>query len=40
MSRAPSVDHMFTLKVDNISSRTTESDLKDVFGRYGEIGRP
>ena len=38
MPPAPNVDKMHTLKVDNLSSRTTESELKDTFGRFGEIG--
>jgi len=27
-----------SVKVDNISYRTTESELRDLFGRYGSIG--
>ena len=36
---APDVEHMHTLKVDNLSSRTTEADLKEVFGKHGEVGK-
>ena len=39
MSRAASIEHMHTIKVDNLSSRTTESELRDAFARFGEIGR-
>ena len=39
MPRAPDVDRMHTLKVDNLSPRTSENDLRDTFGRFGEIGR-
>eukprot|EP01031_Cornospumella_fuschlensis_P041061 gene41061-50094_t len=39
MSRGPpDVNHMFTLKVDNIGARTSNESLKDKFSPYGEIG--
>lgn len=34
----PNVDAMYTLKVDNITYRTTPEVLKDAFSKYGEVG--
>mmetsp|Transcript_17118 Transcript_17118/g.23536 ORF Transcript_17118/g.23536 Transcript_17118/m.23536 type:complete len:181 (+) Transcript_17118:18-560(+) len=34
----PNVDTMFTLKVDNISFRTTPESLREKFSPYGDIG--
>ena len=38
MSRAPEISTMTSLKVDNITYRTTIDDLKRIFDKYGEIG--
>ncbi|KAK9509017.1 hypothetical protein O3M35_006432 [Rhynocoris fuscipes] len=34
----PRVDSMVSLKVGNITYRTTCDDLKHVFGKYGHVG--
>ena len=34
----PSIDHMFTLKVDNITFRASVDNLKEKFSAYGEVG--
>ncbi|KAK0415349.1 hypothetical protein QR680_011900 [Steinernema hermaphroditum] len=34
----PSIDGLYSLKVDNISYHTTSHDLRRMFDRYGEIG--
>lgn len=34
----PNVDGFFTLKVDNISFRTTADILRDEFKRFGSLG--
>ena len=33
----PAVDHLFSVKVDNLSYETTEADLKATFGHYGQV---
>ena len=39
MSRGvPNTNAMVSLKVDNISYRTTPDDLRPLFDKYGEIG--
>lgn len=38
MARAPEISGMTSLKVDNITYRTTIDDLKRIFDKYGEIG--
>jgi RNA recognition motif-containing protein len=35
---APSVDGLYTLKIDNISFKTTADVLRDEFSRYGDLG--
>lgn len=32
------VDNMISLKVGNITYRTTCNDLKYIFGKYGQVG--
>ncbi|VDD86066.1 unnamed protein product [Enterobius vermicularis] len=34
----PSIDGLFSLKIDNISYQTTPQDLRRLFEKYGEIG--
>lgn len=34
----PRIEGMISLKVDNITHRTTVSQLKRIFSRYGELG--
>lgn len=34
----PAVDGLFTLKIDNISFKTTADVLRDEFGRFGDLG--
>lgn len=34
----PRVDNMISLKVGNITYRTTCDDLKYIFGKYGHVG--
>eukprot|EP01035_Chromulina_nebulosa_P023517 gene23517-30487_t len=34
----PNVSEMFTLKVDNISFRTTTDSLREKFSHYGDVG--
>lgn len=34
----PTIDGMTSLKVDNLTYRTTPEDLKRVFERYGDVG--
>ena len=34
----PSISGMTSLKVDNLTYRTTPEDLRRVFEKYGEIG--
>lgn len=34
----PKIANMISLKVDNLTFRTTEDELKKVFERYGEVG--
>ena len=34
----PDISRMVSLKVDNLSYRTTEVDLRPVFEKYGDIG--
>ncbi|XP_017720137.1 PREDICTED: serine/arginine-rich splicing factor 8, partial [Rhinopithecus bieti] len=34
----PDVDGMITLKVDNLTYRTTPDSLKRVFEKYGRVG--
>ena len=36
--RPPKVDHMISLKVDNLSFRMTPDDLRPIFEKYGEVG--
>ena len=38
MSRIPNTSSMVSLKVDNISYRTSTEDLKPLFEKYGDIG--
>ncbi|GFU33582.1 hypothetical protein NPIL_226081 [Nephila pilipes] len=35
---APNIDGMTSLKVDNLTYRTTPEDLKRVFEKYGDVG--
>ena len=35
----PNIESMVSLKVDNLSYRTTVEDLKRYFSRYGEVGK-
>ncbi|KAF8793640.1 serine/arginine-rich splicing factor 2-like isoform X1 [Argiope bruennichi] len=37
-SRVPNIDGMTSLKVDNLTYRTTPEDLKRVFEKYGDVG--
>ena len=32
------VENMYSLKVDNLTYRTTPEDLKRAFERYGDVG--
>ncbi|EDO29859.1 predicted protein [Nematostella vectensis] len=34
----PEIDGMTSLKVDNLTYRTTVEDLKQVFKKYGDLG--
>ena len=34
----PPIDHMFTLKIDNIAFNATIESLKEKFAAYGEVG--
>uniref|UniRef100_A0A914CTG4 Serine/arginine-rich splicing factor 2 n=1 Tax=Acrobeloides nanus TaxID=290746 RepID=A0A914CTG4_9BILA len=34
----PTIDHLYSVKVDNISYHTSPNDLRRLFDRYGEIG--
>merc|ERR1711872_636615 len=34
----PAIDGMITLKVDNLTYRTTADDLRIAFERYGKVG--
>ena len=34
----PPVDHLFTLKVNNLYYKTTKEMLQEAFGKFGEIG--
>jgi len=34
----PKTDGMVSLKVDNLTYRTTPDDLRRVFEKYGEVG--
>mmetsp|Transcript_13851 Transcript_13851/g.16702 ORF Transcript_13851/g.16702 Transcript_13851/m.16702 type:complete len:195 (+) Transcript_13851:85-669(+) len=34
----PNIDGMYSLKVDNLTYRTTPEDVEDLFHRYGKIG--
>ena len=34
----PSIDGMVSLKVDNLTYRTTPEDLRREFDKYGEVG--
>ena len=34
----PSIDGLYSLKIDNISYQTTPQDLRRLFEKYGEIG--
>jgi RNA recognition motif-containing protein len=34
----PNVDGLFTLKVDNISFRTSAEILREEFGKFGDLG--
>jgi len=34
----PAIEGMTSLKVDNLTYRTTPDELKRVFGRYGDVG--
>ncbi|XP_033096828.1 serine/arginine-rich splicing factor 2-like [Anneissia japonica] len=34
----PDIDGMYSLKVDNLTYRTTLEDLERAFGKYGEVG--
>jgi arginine/serine-rich splicing factor 2 len=34
----PRIDGMVSLKVDNLTFRTTPDDLKRVFEKYGDVG--
>lgn len=36
--RPPSISGMVSLKVDNLTYRTTVDDLKRTFGKFGKIG--
>eukprot|EP01041_Mallomonas_annulata_P013306 gene13306-28191_t len=38
MSAPPDIDSMYTLKVDNITYRTSIDDLKEEFKRFGDVG--
>ena len=35
---APDVSSMHTLKVDNISFRTTKEELEEIFSKFGDVG--
>ena len=34
----PNISGMVSLKVDNLTYRTTMHDLRKVFDKYGEVG--
>lgn len=34
----PAIDGLVSLKVDNLTYRTTPEDVHDLFQRYGRIG--
>lgn len=34
----PCIDGMYSVKVDNLSYRTTLEDLRRVFDRFGDVG--
>lgn len=34
----PSIDHLFTLKVDNIPNKIEKEDLMNIFQKYGQVG--
>ena len=36
--RPPDTDRMVSLKVDNLTYRTTPEDLRRAFDRYGDVG--
>lgn len=36
--RPPEIQGMVSLKVDNLSYRTTADDLKPIFEKYGDVG--
>lgn len=36
--RPPNIEGMVSLKVDNLSYRTTPEELKPLFEKYGEVG--
>ena len=36
--RPPNIEGMSSLKVDNLSFRTTPEDLKPIFDKYGDVG--
>jgi len=36
--RPPETDEMISLKVDNLTYKTTPESLKRVFDRYGDVG--
>ena len=36
--RPPNTDGMHSLKVDNLSYRTTPDDLRRAFDKYGDVG--
>lgn len=36
--RPPGTEGMISLKVDNLTYRTSLEDLKRAFGKYGEVG--
>lgn len=36
--RPPEIAGMYSLKVDNLTYRTTVDDMQHTFGKFGEIG--
>ena len=36
--RPPEIGGMYSLKVDNLTYRTTIDDLQHTFGKFGDIG--